>query len=141
MARGERLAVSGAEIEKPAQELGRLFVQRWDLHARQLDNGRYVCVHKPLRAGHLMAHLRGDITLGTYVLNAESKAKFIVFDADDDRQFADLLRLARSLTGDDVPVHIETSRRGGHLWLFFDQELPGGEAREFGLSLMAASRY
>jgi hypothetical protein len=132
------LSVSGAELEKPAQELGRTFVQRLDLHARQLDNDRYICVHKPLRVGHLIAHLHGNITLGTYVLSAESKARFIVFDVYDARQFGDLLRLAESFTDDDVPVHIENSRRGGHLWLFFDQEVSGGEAREFGLSLMSA---
>jgi hypothetical protein len=137
MARGERLALSSAELGKPAQELARTFVQRWDLHARQLDNGRYVCVHKPLRGRHLTAHLRGDITLGTYVLNAESQARFIVFDADDDHQFGNLLHLARSLTRTDVPVHLESSRRGGHLWLFFDQEVPGRDARAFGQNLMA----
>ena len=43
---------------------------------RQLDNGRYVCVREPLTQAHLEAHLRGDITLGTYLLDAESKGRF-----------------------------------------------------------------
>ena len=33
--------------------LAQRFVQRWDLHARQLDDGSYICVHEPLNVGHL----------------------------------------------------------------------------------------
>ncbi len=64
------------QIEELAQILGDIFVQRWDLYARQLDDGRYVCVREPLTQAHLEAHLRGDITLGTYVLDAESNGRF-----------------------------------------------------------------
>jgi hypothetical protein len=59
------------EIESPYSELVGLaeglthtFIQRFDLYARQLDDGRYVCIQKPLKTGHILAHLRGDLTLG-----------------------------------------------------------------------------
>ena len=83
--------MGGKERQPNPEQLGRLatimdevFIQRHDLYARQLDNGRYVCVREPLTQAHLEAHLRGDITLGTYLLDAESKGRFLVLDADDD---------------------------------------------------------
>jgi len=35
-----------------------------------------------------------------------------------------------------IPGYLETSRRGGHLWLFFQESISGKEARRFGKSLM-----
>jgi len=125
------------ELSRPALVLARQFIQRWDAHARQLDDGRYVCVHEPLNVGHLMAHLRGELTLGTYLLDRDSQARYVVIDADDDRGAEGLARLARELAEKEVPVYLERSRRGGHLWLFFSQAVPGKEARSFGQSLLA----
>ena len=76
-----------------------VFIQRHDLYARQLDNGRYVCVHEPLTQAHLEAHLRGDITLGTYLLDAESKGRFLVLDADDDPDWRRLQGVSTVLEG------------------------------------------
>jgi hypothetical protein len=71
MASPECLPVPDTELSRPALVLAQRFVQRWDLHARQLDDGSYVCVHEQLNVGHLFAHLRGGITLGAYLLNQE----------------------------------------------------------------------
>ena len=117
--------------------LARRFVQRWDLYAVQLDDGRYVCVRKQLNVGHLFAHLRGELTLGAYVLDRESRARFIVFDGDDDEAYSHLLEMTRALASEDVPAYVETSRRGGHLWLFFVEAIPGHRARAFGRGLLA----
>ena len=135
MASPERLQIPDAEFARSAMILARRFVQRWDLYAVQLDDGRYVCVREPLNAAHLYAHLRGELTLGSYVLNPKSSARYIVFDADDRRQFADLVDLTRTL-GNSLPSYLETSRRGGHLWLFFDHPIPGRDARAFGKGLL-----
>lgn len=93
--------------------LAKIFIQRWDLYARQLDNGSYVCIKKQLRFDHLRDHLRGKITLGAYVLDQKSNAKYIVFDADDDDQFKRLAIMAFQLTKRKVPSYLETSARGG----------------------------
>ena len=69
------------ELEQLATSLSTIFIQRRDLYARQLDDGSYVCIHEPLRNKHLIAHLHGEITLGTYLLDLESQARFVVFDA------------------------------------------------------------
>jgi hypothetical protein len=125
-----------SEVETLSAGLGRVFIQRWDLYAQQLDDGRYICVHKPLTPRHLTAHLLGKITLGTYVLDQQSRARFIAFDADNDGQFAGLKSLSADLVFEGLPSYLEHSRRGGHLWLFFDQPIEGRRARMFGNSLL-----
>ena len=79
------------------ESLGHTFIQRKDLYARQLDDGRYLCVRKPLLDKHLLAHLQGEITLGAYVLDPDSRARFAVIDADDDHQLALLASMRLSL--------------------------------------------
>jgi len=75
MASPERLLVPETELSRPALVLAQRFVQRWDLYAHQLDDGSYVCVHEPLNVGHLLDHLRGEITPGAYLLDQDSQAK------------------------------------------------------------------
>jgi hypothetical protein len=134
----ERFLLPDAELSRPALVLAQRFVQRWDLYARQLDNGRYICVHETLNVGQLFDHLRGEITLGTYLLDQESKARFIVLDADDEQGWERLGHLAGELADENVPVYLEKSRRGGHLWLFLAQAVAGREVRVFGKGLLAA---
>ena len=138
MTRHERLSIPDVELSRPALVLAQGFVQRWDLYARQLADGRYICVHESLNVGHLFAHLRGEMTLGSYLLDPESQARYLVVDADDDQGWRRLVSLATELADEDVPTYLEKSRRGGHLWLFLAQAIPGREARAFGLGLLAA---
>jgi hypothetical protein len=118
MVERERLPLPDAELSRPALVLAQRFVQRWDLHAHQLDDGSYVCIHEPLDVGHLLDHLRGDITLGAYLLNQENQAWFLVLDADDEQGWERLGHLARTLADEDVPAYLERSRRGGHLGFY-----------------------
>ena len=69
--------LSEEELARPASVLARRFIQRWDVYPQQLDDGRYVCIHEQLNVSLLYAHLSGEITLGTYLLNEASKARFI----------------------------------------------------------------
>jgi hypothetical protein len=112
------------------------FVQRWDLYAQQLDDGRYICVREPLTIRLLLAHLKGEITLGAYILDLESRARFIVLDTDDQFGFDRLLSLAKTLALTGVVSYVEESRRGGHLWLFFTRAVSGERAREFGKGIL-----
>ena len=115
------------------------FVRRRDLYARQLEDGRYCCVRKPLEERHLIAHLNGDMTLGAYVLDQDSHTRFAVIDADDDLQLARLADISMSLAGRGMPSYLEASRRGGHLWFFFDQAIPGKLARRFGKTILTSN--
>jgi hypothetical protein len=130
--------IPNRELYPLANQLAKTFIQRRDLYARQLEDGSYVCIRQPLKDWHLVAHLKGEITLGAYVLDEGSQARYIVMDADDDLQMERLMEVALDLAGRDVPSYLEASRRGGHLWLFFDQPVIGKEARTFGRGLIQA---
>jgi hypothetical protein len=138
MSRHERLSIPDVELSRPALALAKRFVQRWDLYARQLADGRYICVHETLGVDQILSHLRGEITLGAYLLDEESRARFIVLDADDVGSWQRLGHLADALARKEVPVYLEGSSRGGHLWLFFAQKVSGRDARAFGHGLLAA---
>jgi hypothetical protein len=49
-----------SELYTLATILARRFIRRWDCHARQLEDGRYVCVHQPLTPSLLVSHLAGS---------------------------------------------------------------------------------
>lgn len=136
MARAERL-LSDVELSPAAGILARKFIQRWDMYPKQLDDGRYVSKHEPLHVDLLFAHLRGEITLGTYLLDGESRGRFVVFDADDAPDWRRLQALANVLVEQKTVSYLEPSRRGGHLWLFFDKLLPGEAIRAFGTGLLS----
>ena len=116
------------ELESLAARFGKNFIQRLDLYPRQVENGSYICIHKPLMSYHLRAHLQGKLTLGAYVLDQDSNARYVVFDADDDDQFKRLAVMASRLAERKVPSYLESSARGGHLWLFFSKPIPGKDA-------------
>lgn len=130
----------GDELSRLVAGLARKFVQRWDCYPMQLPDGRYVCVKKPLTTALLLGHLKGELTLGAYVLNSKSEVRFIVLDADDDSQFSQLQEAARQLANEEAPGYLEKSRRGGHLWFFFPQLVSGQEARAFGKGIIAAQK-
>ena len=129
--------ISPAEFETLANVLGQTFIQRWDKYPKQLDNGSYICIKKPLRQKHILAHLRGDITLGIYLLDPNNWARFIVIDADDEEQYTQVVKMAEELVRHGVPSYLERSRRGGHLWFFFEEPMLGKDARIFGKGLLA----
>jgi hypothetical protein len=111
------------------------FIPRFDVYPIQLPNGAYVSVKKPLNTELVAAHLTGSITLGAYALDAQSRAKWICLDADNDDNWQGLLDLAHDLEQEQVPAYLELSRRGGHLWLFLEA-ISGKEARRFGKQLL-----
>lgn len=126
------------EIVILADDLAKVFIQRRDLYAVQLADGRYACVRKPLKAWHIWKHLDGQMTLGAYLLNTESRTSFVVFDADDEAGYQGLVLAQHKLANDGATSYLESSRRGGHLWMFFEKLVSGREARAFGKGVLAA---
>jgi len=127
----ERREVSPAAL----QGYVRTFINRRDMYPLQLRQGSYITRREPLSDALLYAHLNGRLTLGTYALDADSRAKFLVFDADEEASFGGLVTLQQALAADGVSAYSEQSRRGGHLWLFF-APLPGADARRLGWGLL-----
>jgi hypothetical protein len=115
-----------------ANQMYDTFVNRDDCYAMQLKNGAYYCVRRPLLPGVIADHLLGHITVATYTLSEQSTAKFTALDADTDEDFYKLCRVFEKLP---YPSYLEASRRGGHLWFFFEKPIAGKNARNFGLEV------
>ncbi len=72
-----------------------LFFPRLDVHAEQWDNGQgYTYRPEPVTLALIEAHLRGEVTLGTYALSLENTARWIAIDADQEAYWQQLLTLA-----------------------------------------------
>ncbi len=130
---------SDLELSPFVEVLARQFIQRWDMYPRQLDSGQYVTIHEPLHTGLLFDHLRGSITLGTYILDKESKGRFFVLDADSEADWRRLIGIAEAFRDRGAGSYLERSRRGGHLFGFLPRPMQGREIRAFGRGL--ASYY
>src|SRR3970040_2327531 len=119
-------------VYETAVLLGKTFIQRTALFASQLEDGRYVAIKEPLTERHLELHLKGHITLGAYMLAPDSTTRIIALDADGENGLVDLANLSYELETEGIPSYLETSRRGGHLWFFFEQPQIGEQVRAFG---------
>ncbi len=106
-----------------------LFVHCWDTYAVQQHDGAYWRVCEPVTLPLLAAHLAGRWTLGSYLLDADSRCSFAVFDADGADGLSRLAELAEELWHVGVPTLLEASRRGGHLWLHFVEAAPAWRVR------------
>jgi hypothetical protein len=74
-----------------------------------------------LTAETLRRHLEGEITIPLYAINPTTQqCKGIAIDADYKNALEDLLKLNYYLGRDKVHGSLERSRRGGHLWVFFE---------------------
>lgn len=97
-----------------------LFVHREDVFARQTPNGSYFLRRARVSDKVLGAHLLGDITAGFYALRPDNTTRWVVLDADRPDGLAQLQEGWRQLDTQGIPSQLEASRRGGHLWIFFE---------------------
>src|SRR5579872_986638 len=80
----------------------------------------------------IQRHLNGEITLGLYAINPKTqRAKWMAIDADYRTALEDLLKLQFELAQDGIQAALEQSRRGGHLWLFFEKPVLAKHARVY----------
>jgi len=119
-------------VREAVQLLEKIFIQRKDIFASQLEDGRYVCIKEPLTQRHIELHLRGHITLGTYMLMPENTSRLMVLDADQENGLLILKTLSSELEQKGIPTYLETSRRGAHLWFLLSQAYDGEKVRNFG---------
>jgi hypothetical protein len=117
-----------------------VFANRLDKFALQKPDGNYFAVRdgRVLTLEVVEDHLLGKHTVGMYALDETSAVKWLCLDADDSEGFAALVNLSVGLRQQQAPNYLERSRRGGHLWLFFETPLPGELARRFGKGLVEA---
>jgi len=86
-------------------------------------------------------HLRGDIVIGIYPMNLDETCYFLALDFDDDGWEKDISVIKDTCAEFGVPIAVERSRsgNGGHVWFFFEDEIPASIARKFGISLLTYS--
>lgn len=106
-----------------------LFVGRRDDHSVQLETGLYARTGKPLDQARIQAHLRGEVSLATYLIDEQGLCRFAVLDGDKENDFLLLASVRDQLAEVGIPAHLERSRRGGHLWIFVDRPVSAGLLR------------
>jgi hypothetical protein len=126
-----------------AIEYARRFVNR-RAYTLQSDtphpvSGRHY-YYRPRRQGKAMEltprdiqrHLAGEITLGIYAINPQTqRVKWMAIDADYRKALEDLLKLQFELGRAGIQAGLEQSRRGGHLWIFFEKPVLAKHARVY----------
>jgi hypothetical protein len=126
-----------------AAEYARWFVNRL-AYTRQSDSpnrdsGRHY-YYRPkkkgralrLHAADIQRHLAGEITVGLYAINPRNqRVKWMAIDADFRSALDDLLKLQYELGQDGIQAALEQSRRGGHLWIFFETPVLARHARVY----------
>jgi hypothetical protein len=113
-------------------DFGRVFFNRTDEYALQSPEGSYFLVKRQVTQRLIISHLKGKLTLATYVLGKDNTSKYAVLDVDNDERRQALIRIHRELP---LPSYLEASRRGGHLWFFFAEPVDGALAKAFGMEI------
>jgi CHC2 zinc finger len=106
-----------------------LFVHCWSQYAVQQRDGSYWRLRELLTVPLLSAHLAGQCTLGTYLLDEHNQCSFAVFDADSRDGLEQLVGVAMELARYGIPTTLEASRRGGHLWVHLAEPTPASLVR------------
>ncbi|GAB5491987.1 MAG: hypothetical protein Phog2KO_22020 [Phototrophicaceae bacterium] len=112
-----------------------IFIHSKNCYPLQLPDGSYRTKYETLTTRLLIQHIEGKITLGTYALDEQSQARWLCLDADDSEEWIKLHNVAKRLEIEGLTSYLESSRRGGHLWLF-TPTLSGKEIRQFGFQLI-----
>jgi len=83
-------------------------------------------------------HLSGKETVGIYPLLDDNTSYFIAADFDEANWKESILKLYSTLIKFEIPAYVERSRsgNGGHLWVFFEENLPAEQTRKLMFELL-----
>lgn len=98
------------------------------------DKKEYLVLHD----GAISEHLSGKTTIGIYPLLPDNTSFFIAADFDEANWQESILKLYNVCLEVDIPAVIERSRsgNGGHLWLFFEENIPAFMSRKIMFELL-----
>jgi len=122
------------------------FIHVTEHYARQFDHARagYLRVAEPVTRAVVQAHVRGDRSIGLYLLDARDQCRYGVLDHDGYRLDRDADGQVRRSPEDGVRVlqgvrqrlaqhgldaAVESSRRGAHLWIFASEPVAARDMR------------
>jgi len=86
----------------------------------------------------VLRHFMGQDTFGIYPLLEDNTSHFIAADFDDENWKESIQKLYSTCIKYDIPAYIERSRsgNGGHLWVFFEENLPAEQTRKLMFELL-----
>lgn len=92
----------------------------------------------PFNDTALKEHFCGKTTVGIYPLLSDNTSFFIAADFDEDNWRESILKLYKICQEVGLPSIIERSRsgNGGHLWLFFEENIPAFQSRKIMFKLL-----
>jgi superfamily II DNA or RNA helicase len=84
-------------------------------------------------------HLEGKLVAGIYPLLGNDACFFLAMDFDGDGWAKDISAIRETCVIEKVPAAVERSRsgNGGHVWIFFSEEVPAALARRLGTCLIS----
>jgi len=137
------------ELRKPTGAQLQSLVGNPNVYALQHKDGSWHPVRERLTPAVIAKHRRGDITVGTYLINPPDQARTLVFDIDQEdeaeaqRQLqavtAVLIDINRTRGGNDkLEWTTEWSgRRGWHIWLTASEYIDAEVLYRFGRGVVA----
>ncbi len=88
--------------------------------------------------GEKVGDARRDYTIGVYPMLKDETCWFLSVDFDKEHWKRDAGAYLETCRLRNVPASLERSRsgNGGHIWIFFNELIPGYEARKMGAALL-----
>ncbi len=86
-------------------------------------------------------HLTGVQVMGVYPMLKNENCHFLAMDFDKEHWMDDVRAIMQTCHEEGVPAAVERSRsgNGGHVWIFFSEEVPAILARQMGSFLITQS--
>ena len=163
--------MKNTSIKKPSMADLKLFLNlfqgREGVFARQWPDGQGYSPVRPersIKTEDILLHLRGVETYGIYPIMKDNTVKFVCFDVDLPKNFAEVeedalvtdkssllpqvkniwttaLDMFSGFSFNDRGILIEdTGGRGYHIWLFFESSIPAVNARKFAYSILTKAK-
>lgn len=100
----------------------------------------------PLDELAIKQHLTGVQVAAVYPMLKNEHCYFLAMDFDKEHWMDDVRAIMKTCAEEKIPAAVERSRsgRGGHVWIFFSEEVPAVLARRLGTALITktmAKRY
>jgi len=92
----------------------------------------------PFSSEAILNHISGKETVGIYPLLEDNTSHFIAADFDDENWQKSIRKLYSTCKNFEIPAYIERSRsgNGGHVWIFFEENLPAEQTRKLMFELL-----
>lgn len=116
----------------------RRLVNRALPYAVQQPDGTYRWRYQACTLDDLAAHLYGETTLALSCTDGRGHCKWLCLDGDTPDALQHLLTLRAALADQGFPALVEGSRRGAHLWLFFERPVAVTAARGVFLAVLTS---